>query len=67
MLLTTCSKKSASPDVMARVNGRDIKRVVFVHLAGPHWENLTGTRRLAAKMLPDLPRTFARDFEEIGF
>jgi len=26
MLLTTCSKKSASPDVMARVNGRDIKR-----------------------------------------
>jgi ribonuclease BN (tRNA processing enzyme) len=49
------------------LHGRPIKRVVFVHLARPFQEKLAQTRRLAARMLPDIPHTFARDLEEIRF
>lgn len=43
------------------LRGRVIKRIVFVHLARPHWENLGKIHRLAAKMLPDVPHIFAKD------
>ncbi len=49
------------------LNGRDIKRVVFVHLARTYWENLGPVRRLAAKMLPGMRCFFPRDHEEISF
>src|SRR6266700_725502 len=66
--LLVCEIAHFSPEqIFGYLKGRDIKRVVFVHLARPHWENLTRTRRLAAKMLPELPHTFARDFAEISF
>ena len=66
--LLVCEIAHFSPEqIFGYLKGRDIKRVVFVHLARPYWENLTRTRRLAAKMLPELPHTFARDFEEISF
>jgi hypothetical protein len=48
------------------LRGRDIKRVVFVHLARPYHEQLADTRRLATKMLPDIPLTFARDGMIVG-
>jgi len=66
--LLVCEIAHFSPEqIFGYLKGRDIKRVVFVHLARPYWENLARTRRLAAKMLPELPHTFARDFEEISF
>ncbi len=49
------------------LQGRKIKRIVFVHLARRYWENLKETRRLAAKMLPDVDLQFAHDGEEITF
>jgi len=49
------------------LRGRAIKRIAFVHLQRPLREHLTQTRRLAAKMLPDIPHSFANDMEEIQF
>jgi ribonuclease Z len=46
------------------LRGREIKRIVFMHLARQHWENLKETKRLAAKMLPGVPVAFARDNDE---
>ena len=52
-------------DLFRYLRGRDIKRVVFTHLSRPYWENFKQTRRLAAKMLPEVPLLFARDDEDI--
>lgn len=49
------------------LRGRVINRIVFVHLARAHWENLGKLRRLAAKMLPDVPHVFAKDGVMIQF
>jgi hypothetical protein len=66
--LLVCEVAHFSPERIFRyLNGRDIRRVVFVHLARRFRENLAATRRLTAKMLPGLPHTFARDGEEIRF
>jgi ribonuclease BN (tRNA processing enzyme) len=52
-------------DLFDYLRGRDLKRVVFMHLARPYWENLSRTKQLAKKMLPGIPVTFARDNQEI--
>jgi ribonuclease BN (tRNA processing enzyme) len=49
------------------LRGREIKRIAFVHLARPLWENLKKTRQLAAKMLPGIEVSFPHDQEEISF
>lgn len=49
------------------LQGRKIKRVVFVHLARRYWDNLKATQRMAKKMLPNIDCTFARDGDEIEF
>lgn len=54
-------------DLFCYLQGRKIKRIVFVHLARRYWENLKEMRRLAAKMLPEISLTFACDNEEIKF
>src|SRR6185503_18741468 len=51
----------AAEELFFYLRGRRIKRVVFVHLGRNYWDDLGRTRRLAAKMLPDIPHTFARD------
>jgi ribonuclease BN (tRNA processing enzyme) len=66
--LLVCELAHFTPeDVFCYLRGRKIKRIAFVHLARPCWENLAQTRRLAARMLPDIPHTFARDGAVIGF
>ena len=66
--LLVCELSHFSPErVFSYLSGRAIKRIVFVHLARHLRANLAGTRRLAAKMLPRIPHTFARDFDEIRF
>jgi hypothetical protein len=52
-------------DLFRYLQGRDIKRIVFVHLARPYWENLEKTRQFAASMLPGIRCDFPRDDEEI--
>src|SRR5258708_5617986 len=54
-------------DLFDFLKGRAIKRLVLVHLARPYWKNIAETRLLAAKMLPNLPCSVARDQEEISF
>jgi ribonuclease BN (tRNA processing enzyme) len=66
--LLICELAHYSPEeIFSYLRGRKIKRVVFVHLGGRYWENLGRTRRLAAKMLPDIPHTFAKDGQVIAF
>jgi ribonuclease BN (tRNA processing enzyme) len=60
--LLVCELAHFPPEEMfIYLRGRPIKRVVFMHLARPLWEDLAKTKRFAAKMLPDIPHTFARD------
>lgn len=54
-------------DIFGYLQGRPIKRVVFVHLGRDLWQNLAVTRGLAARMLPGIPHTFACDLDEIPF
>ena len=53
-------------DLFRYLDGRNIKRVVFTHVARPYWRDLKNTRLLAAKLLPRLPFAFARDEDEFG-
>jgi hypothetical protein len=60
--LLVCELAHFQPqDLFLYLRGRAIKRIVFVHLARAYWEDLGKTRRLAAKMLPEIPQTFAHD------
>ena len=56
----------APEELFCYLRGRAIGRILFVHLARPCHEELSKTRRLAAKMLPDIPHSFARDGTVIG-
>ena len=60
--LLVCELAHFAPeDLFFYLRGRRIGRIVFVHLARNYWEDFARTRRLAAKMLPDIPHTFAHD------
>jgi ribonuclease Z len=52
-------------DLFLYLQKREIKHLVFTHVGRPYWEDMTRTRRLAAKMLPHIRFTFARDHQEI--
>ena len=52
-------------DLFLYLQSRAIKRIIFMHVGRPYWEDLKGTKRLAAKMLPGIPISFARDNQEI--
>lgn len=65
--LLVCELSHFPPEEMFNyLRGRSIKRVVFVHLSRALWKDFAKTRRLAAKMLPDIPHTFARDDAEFS-
>lgn len=53
-------------DLFKYLDGRNIKRVIFVHVARPYWQDLKNTRLLAAKLLPRLPYAFARDNDDFA-
>jgi Cft2 family RNA processing exonuclease len=60
--LLVCELAHFSPeDMFFYLRGRRIKKIVFMHLARAYWEDFAKTKRLAAKMLPDIPHTFAHD------
>jgi len=66
--LLVCELAHFSPEeLFTYLHGRRIKRIVFVHVARPFQESLAVTRRLAGRMLPDIPHRFAHDLEEIRF
>ena len=64
--LLVCELAHFKPqDLFRYLNGRDIKRIVFMHVGRRYWDDLEETRLLAAKMLPDIPFSFAHDGEGI--
>ena len=64
--LLVCELAHFTPeDLFAYLQGKPIKRVVFIHLNRAYWEQLPAVRKLAAQMLPRLPHTFARDLETV--
>jgi ribonuclease BN (tRNA processing enzyme) len=64
--LLVCELAHFKPQNLFRyLKGRAIKRIVFTHVGRRHWDDLEETRLLAAKMLPDIPISFAQDGEEI--
>jgi phosphoribosyl 1,2-cyclic phosphodiesterase len=64
--LLVCELAHFAPEALfSFLGGRKVKRVVFVHLSRTNWENLDRVRRLAKRLLPDIPHTFARDGEHI--
>jgi ribonuclease Z len=52
-------------DLFLYLQNRVIKRIVFMHVGRIYWQDLKGTQKLAAKMLPNIPISFARDNQEI--
>jgi len=63
-----CELAHFSPqDMFAYLHGRAVKRVDFIHVGRPFYEDLARTRRLAAKMMPDIPHSFPRDLDQISF
>jgi ribonuclease BN (tRNA processing enzyme) len=63
--LLVCELAHFSPEALFRyVSGREIRRIIFIHLARPFWSNIQHTRRLAARRLGGIPFSFARDGEE---
>jgi ribonuclease BN (tRNA processing enzyme) len=66
--LLVCELAHFRPEALFRyLKGRDIGRIIFIHVGRHHWEHLGETRRLARKMLPGIPITFARDNQEFSF
>ena len=64
--LLICELAHFTPeDLFNYLRGRQIKRVVFVHLDRRYWDNLRQVRALAARMLPGMSLTFARDQQVI--
>lgn len=64
--LLVCELAHFAPeDLFAYLKGRDIGRIVFIHVGEPLWQKLAQTRRLAARMLPGVPCVFARDGQVI--
>jgi len=52
-------------ELFAYLQGRDIKRILFTHVARYYWEQLEETRRLAAQFLPSASFSFPQDLEVI--
>ncbi len=52
-------------DLFLYLQARSIKRIIFTHVGRPYWEDLKKTQKLAAKMLQDIPFSFARDNQEL--
>ena len=52
-------------DMFAYLKGREIGKILFIHVARPYHQNLAKTGRLATRMLGGIPFSFAREDEEI--
>lgn len=65
--LLVCELAHFTPhQICAVLEGRPIKRVLFVHLARKYWSTLPATRKLLARLLPDVPHSIPRDGQSIS-
>jgi hypothetical protein len=53
-------------DLFTYLQGRQIQRIAFTHVARYYWERLEETSRLAHELLPGVALSFARDLEIIA-
>jgi ribonuclease BN (tRNA processing enzyme) len=66
--LLVCELSHLRPEQMfAYLNGRNIGKVVFVHLSDSQWKNIPKLRQLAKRMFPEIPCGFACDGDVIQF
>ena len=64
--LLVCEVAHFKPEeLFGYLHGRDIKRIVFTHVARYYWEQLEEMRRLAARFFPATTFSFATDLEAI--
>ena len=64
--LLVCELAHFDPGKLFRyLRGREIGRVLFIHVGRRHWERLAQTRRLATDLLRGIPFAFARDHQVI--
>lgn len=54
-------------DLFEYLNGRDIKKVMFIHVGRPYWKELKKTRQLAKKLMPGISFEFAHDGQVLNF
>ncbi len=60
--LLVCELAHFTPQqICAVLRSRPIKHVAFVHLARTYWSALPATRKLLARILPDIPHSIPRD------
>lgn len=60
--LLVCELAHFTPhQICAVLEGRPIKRVLFVHLARKYWSARPATRKLLARLLPTIPHLIPRD------
>ena len=53
-------------DLFLYLQRRPIKRIIFMHVGRAYWQDLKGTQKLAAKMLGNIPFSFAHDNQEFA-
>jgi len=54
-------------DLFAKLKGKDIGRIVFIHVERQLWADKRGLQKLAKSMLGGIPFAVARDGDEIAF
>jgi ribonuclease Z len=65
--LLVCEVAHFEPrDLFTYLQGRQIQRIAFTHVARYYWERLEETSRLAHELLPGVALSFARDLEIIA-
>ncbi|HWH68942.1 MAG TPA: MBL fold metallo-hydrolase [Candidatus Sulfotelmatobacter sp.] len=66
--LLVCELAHFTPEqIFGYLQGRAIRQIIFVHVGRPFRQPLARIRRLAARKLPEIPHTFARDGQEISW
>jgi hypothetical protein len=66
--LLVCELAHFAPEALFKfLSGRDIRRIVFVHLAQKYRANLADVKKSARRMLPGVTLSFPRDGEVINF
>jgi hypothetical protein len=65
--LLVCEVAHFKPEeLFSYLQGREIKRIAFTHVARCYWERLEETRSLASRLLPGIGFSFPRDLEIIN-
>jgi len=65
--LLVCELAHFTPESLFHyLQGRSIKRLLFIHLARPLWENLEAIRKQAVQALPHIHVAFAHDGQEFA-